>query len=216
MSADRAVSPVIGTVVMVGVVVLLAAVVSVSFLGIVTEAKDTNERPIPVSDNLLSNGDFETGTPESWINGSLERPDPRIITTDDPSQGNYALRMDGTDDYVAQNVTKPIKSGRIYRLCADSKTTTQDTDVYIGVQYYDSESFNEDTTIEKAFYTVDSTSYREQCVLTELPDRDVVGAQVWIYDGDTGSSGTVFVDDISLVEVRYLADPDRDTDNEPA
>ena len=203
---------------MVGVVVVLGAVVSASFLGVVNEAKDTNERPIPVGDNLLSNGGFETGTPESWVDGVGDPLDSSIVTSDDPFRGDYALRMDGTKGYVAQNVTKPVKSGRIYRMCANVRTTTSDTDVYVGVQYYDSIPFDGPGIIEKATYKVESTSYSEQCVLTELPEQDVAGAQVWVYDGnpDGHSFGTVYVDEISLIEVRYLADPDRDTGNEKA
>jgi flagellin-like protein len=212
MKTDRAVSPVIATILMTALVVILASTIGFQLMGLVEEAKDTNERPIPVSDNLLSNGDFEDGAVnewQAWDGGSYATLAGRsLITQTDPSSGSYALEMDGSPDFVKQDTTKRMDAGRIYRLCAVSKVSSTAASFYVGVQYYDSGG----TIIEKAQYEIAWTSYREQCVLTDFgPDQPVESADVWVYY-DSGS-GTAYVDDISLVEVKYLADPDEDTDD---
>lgn len=213
MNTDRGVSPVVGLVLMVAVVVVLAAVVGSSFLNVVNEAKDTNERPIPVSDNLLSNGKFESGSTGAWQDGfDVDLPDGGPIRTEEPYEGKYALKMDGTDNFIGQDVTRSIEPNRIYRMCAYSKATDPESNVFIGVQYYDAEDPIGATILEKATYEVEWTSYRQKCVLTDLSGESAKSAEVWAYYDPSGS-GTVYVDDVSLVEVKYLADPDRDTDD---
>ena len=215
MSTDRGVSPVIGLILMVAVVVVLAAVVGSSLIGVVNEAKDTNERPIPVSDNLLSNGNFESGSTGEWQDGSdNDLPEGGPIKTEEPYAGKYALKMDGSENFIGQDLTQTIKPGRIYRMCAHSKATDPDSNVFIGVQYYDDEDPVGATILEKATYEVEWTSYREKCVLTDLSRDSTKSAEVWVYYDPGSGSGTVYVDDVSLVEVKYLADPDRDTNDQ--
>lgn len=222
MRNDRGVSSVIATVLMVAIVVVLAATISFQLVGLAEETKDTNERPIPISDNLLSNGDFEDGAVNSWQAydggaGSYSTLAGRsLITQTDPYAGSYGLELDGAGsdpDFVRQDTTKRMRTGGIYRLCAQTKASPGSS-FYVGVQYYDSVPTAGATIIEKAQYEVTWTSYRERCVLTDFEaDQSVAAAEAWVYDN--GSAGTVYVDDVSLVKVEYLADPDEDTDDEP-
>lgn len=222
MRNDRGVSPVVGTVLMVAIVVVLAATISVQLVGVVEETKDTNERPIQISDNLLSNGDFEEGAVNAWqaysgdVDSYASLAGRSLITRTDPYAGSYGLELDGAGsdpDFVKQDTTKRMRTGSIYRLCARSKAT-DNSSFYVGVQYYDSVPTAGATIVEKAQYEVTWTSYEERCVLTDFDsDQSVAAAEVWVYD-DAGT-GTVYVDDVSLVEVKYLADPDEDTDDEP-
>jgi hypothetical protein len=93
-------------------------------------------------------------------------------------------------------------------MCAESKVSTTASSFYVGVQYYDSGG----SIIKKATYEIDWTSYQEKCVLTDFTsNQSVASAEVWVYY-DSGS-GTAYVDDVSLTEVKYLADPDEDTDD---
>jgi flagellin-like protein len=209
MVSDRAVSSVIATILMVAIVVLLASTISFQLMGVVEDAKDTNEKPIPVSDNLLSNGDFEQGAVDQWQDGYDQTLAGRsVITRDNPYSGTYGLEMTSSPGFVGQNTTTQMEAGRIYRMCAKSKVSTTTSSFYVGVQYYNSEG----KIIEKATYEIDWTSYREKCVLTDFTSRQSVeSAEVWVYY-DSGS-GTAYVDDVSLTEVKYLADPDEDTDD---
>ncbi|WP_135855154.1 type IV pilin [Halorussus salinus] len=210
MSSDRAVSPVLGTTLMVSLVVVLAAVVGVSFFDVVEEAKDTNEKPIPVSDNLLSNGGFEDGATNKWQDG-YDKPlaGRSVITQTDPYSGSYGLEMDNTPPFVGQDTTKNMEAGKIYRMCAVSKVSNPSSSFWVGVQYYDSGG----NILEKATYEIKWTTFEEKCVLTDFTENQAAAsAEVWVYY-DSGSA-TAYVDDISLKEVQYLADPDKDTDDQ--
>ena len=214
MGTDRAVSPAIATILMVAIVVILAATIGFQLTGLVEEAKDTNKKPIPISDNLLSNGDFEDGAVnawQAWDSGTYSSLAGRsVITKTDLYSGLYGLEMDSNPSFVKQDTTKRMGSGNIYRLCATSKVSTTASSFYVGVQYYDSGN----NIIEKAQYEIQWTSYQEKCVLTDFKStQSVASADVWVYY-DSGS-GTAYVDDVSLVEVKYLADPDEDTNDKP-
>ncbi|MFC6974483.1 hypothetical protein ACFQL1_07045 [Halomicroarcula sp. GCM10025709] len=59
---------------------------------------------------------------------------------------------------------------------------------------------------------MDWTEYRDRCVISDFDDdQPVKSAEVWVYYGS--GPGTAYVDDVSLKRVRYLADPDQDTDD---
>lgn len=212
MVRDRGVSPVIATVLMLALVVVLATSLAVTFNDVVTEAKDTNERPIPVSDNYLSNADFEDGTVGAWEDGLDSSLPAGVVVRDNASSGQYALRMDSSPDFVGQDVTDTLRPGRIYRLCAHSKVADLDSTYYVGVQYYDGPDPATDSIIEKATYKIEWTEYEERCVLTDFTtDQPVESAEVWVfYENGTDPA---YVDELSLREVRYFADPDEDTDD---
>lgn len=218
MSSQRAVSPVIGTILMVAIVVVLGAVMGVVFLDVADSGMSPNEQAIPVSDEFLLNGGFEDGDLGPWRGYGVAGDE--YVTTNEPHGGRYALevgedRIDGgaSDIYVAQETTRMNERGT-YRLCAYSTATDADSGVWIGIQYYDGEDFNSAEIIEKASYEVTWTDYREECVITEMPDEDVQGAEVWVYYADGTGNGTVHVDDVSLRQIRYFVDDDREVDNE--
>lgn len=217
MSSQRAVSPVIGTILMVAIVVVLAATIGVVFLDIAEDGMSPNEQAIPVSDEFLLNGGFEDGHLDPWRGYGIASGE--YVTTTEPYRGRYALEVgddrhdEESEIYVAQETTRMNERGT-YRLCAHSTATDSDSGVWIGVQYYDDEDFDSAEIIEKATYEVTWTDYREECVITELPDEEVQGAEVWVYyEADTGS-GTVHVDDVSLRQVRYFVEDGRETDKE--
>jgi flagellin-like protein len=217
--SERATTPVVGTVVLVGVVVVLAATASVTFGTVVEEARDTNEKPIPVSDDLLADGGFESGSPAASAWREYDAPLPPWAfgaTGDDVSEGDEALVVDASrrsnEVFFNQSVADSVEPGRLYRLCADAKVDPAGSArFYVGVQYYDAGG----DIVERATYEVTATDYRERCVLTDFRDgRPVASADVWAYA--TTGGGTAYVDDVSLREVQYLADPDEDTDDRPA
>lgn len=210
MTTDRAVSPVIATVLLVALVVILAATVGFQLIGLVEQAKDTNERPVPVSGNLLANGDFERGPVGAWQvydGGWVSLAGQSLITQTDPYSGSLALETDGSPSFINQSLTDRVEPGKLYRLCAQSKISTPGASFYVGVQYYDADK----NIVEKAEYEIEWTTYQRQCVLTDLDsEKAVVSADVYVYG--TGG-GTAYVDEVSLKEVRYLADSDRDDDD---
>ena len=213
MNDERAVSPVIGVVLMVSVSVLLGSVVFIAANGIVADALDTNEKPVPVSQNLLWNGGFESGDNGRWEsgadNGVLEA-DAAIVASN-AHYGSYALEMDEGATFTGQNVTRQITEASTYRVCAWSKVEATGSDAYVGVQYYDESG----DIIEKETWKVTWTEYEQRCVLTEIgPDEGAVEAEVWAYRGTTGTgTPALYVDDVSLVKMRYFADPDARPDD---
>ncbi|WP_276260503.1 type IV pilin [Haloglomus litoreum] len=208
MDEERAVSPVIGVILMVAVVVLLGSVVFVAASGMADDAMDTNERPVPVSDNLLFNPGFEKGANGVWEdgndNGGLE-PDASIGTAE-AYFGSYALKMHGDAEFTGQTVTDTIEPGYTYRLCAQSKIADpDDTRAWVGAQYYDADG----DIIAKNTYEVTWTSYREECVLTEIGnDANAESAEVWVYRETSAGDAAIYVDDVSLKQMRYFADPE--------
>jgi len=202
MSESRGASPVVGTVVLVAVVVIVGVSLTVPFLGIVQDGIDTNEKPVPVTDNLLSDPGFEDE------DGSWDHWGPGSVVAEQPNYGAAALKVPAgsNDAYHAQNVTKKMRAGSTYRLCAWSKRTDPDGETWVGVQFYETEDKNE--IIEKQTWRVEWNSYREECVLAETPNETSVHtAEVWVYrPADT--EGVAYVDDVSLVRMAYLADPD--------
>jgi len=80
-SESRGASPVVGTVVLVAVVGVGVSL-TVPFLGIVQDAIDANEKPVPVTDNLLSDPGFEDD--ESWRHYGSGRSPPSNRTTARP------------------------------------------------------------------------------------------------------------------------------------
>lgn len=206
MRPDRAVTPVIGTVLLIAVVVVIAAASVVTFSGLVEEAKDTNEKPIPVSENLLANSGFESGTDE-W-----NLFDTATVGPAAPSDGSNALEVPG-EAYAAQSVTEDVRPGYNFRLCAQSKLTVPSGEAYVGVQFYD----NPDpyapgaTIVKKETWEIEWSSYRETCVYTEFENTTAIqSAEVWVFRASGANTGTAYVDEVSFRRVRYLADPDEE------
>jgi flagellin-like protein len=69
MNADRGTAPVIAALLMVAVVVILSGAIFVTVEGITTQAQQTNERPVPVTGELLFNEGFESGDNGVWQKG---------------------------------------------------------------------------------------------------------------------------------------------------
>jgi flagellin-like protein len=212
MRTDRAASPVVATVLMVAIVFLVAGTLFVAVGDVVEEAKDTNEKPIPVSDDLLVNGDFESSDSGAWEDGldrDLPQGDARV-TTEAAVSGSYGLELGGNPEFVGQDVSETIEPGRTYRACARTRIDDPSAKAYFGVQFYDDEDPAGATILKKETYQITWTSVREQCVYVEFPpNAGVESAEVWLYRGN--AVGTVVADDVSLVKTRYLADPDERT-----
>jgi hypothetical protein len=192
---------------MVALVVVLGAVVYTSVAGVVEEAKDANEKPVPVSGDLLANGGFEGGYTGAW-EGGFDTDLPQggaLIRAERPRVGACALQVDGSPSFVGQDVTDQIDPGRTYRLCASTALADPGAVVYVGVQFCDDPDPVGATIGEKSTYRVDWTTYTEECVLAEIgTDQAAESAEVRVYRGS--GSGRVFVDDVSLVRMRYFAD----------
>lgn len=112
------------------VVVMVAAGSVATFSGLVEEAKDTNEKSISVSDNLLANDGFEDGA-EDWALFHTAS-----VGSTDPYEGSRALEVPGRA-YAAQSVTDDVEPGADFRLCARSKLTDPNGEASVGVQFYD-------------------------------------------------------------------------------
>lgn len=203
MADKRGVSPIIGVIMMVAITVMLASVIFVATGGIASRTQETNEQPLPVGDDQLVGGDMENPGTVLWNNGwSNDLQDDAEISTDNPHWGAYALKMSGDSDFTAQEVTDTVEVGSAYQLCAWSMVTDPDADAWVGIQFYDADG-NIIPSLKKT-HQVTWASYEKHCVVTEpVPESGWVSADVWVYRTPS-TPGTVYVDDVSLVEVRYF------------
>lgn len=203
MTDDRAVSSTLGTVFLVAVVVIVSATVAVQLGDVVQEARDTNEKPVPVTGNLLTNPSFADGEAgwTAYSEGSVVDGVGRRDTA-----GLEFTPPIGDGLYRGQPVTDDLVAGETYRLCAYARTTNPDANGYVGVQFYNASG----GIIAKATWRVRSTSFSERCRYATTPNEtSVQRAEVWGYLGP-GPNGDLVVDDFELVRTTYLADPDED------
>lgn len=198
---------------MVAVVVLLSSVVFVAADQITTQPQQTNERPVPVSGELLFNEGFENGDNGVWQKGDGPVP-PALegdadVLTENPNFGAYALKMNESAEFTGQDVTKEIKERSSYRMCAYTMVDDPSgAPAYVGIQYYNASG----AIVDKDTYRVTWTAYEERCVLTDIPDGSgVVEAEVWAYrDNSESNDGTLYVDDVSLVRMQYFGNSETD------
>jgi hypothetical protein len=203
MIDDRGVSSTLGTVFLVAVVVIVSATVAVQMGDVVQEARDTNEKPVPVTDNLLENPSFADGD-EGWT-VATEGTVMDGVGRRDTAGLKFAPPI-GDGLYRGQNVTDALVAGETYRLCAYARTTNPDANSYVGVQFYNASG----DIIAKATWRVRSSSFSERCRYTTTPNEtSIQRAEVWGYLGP-GPNGELVVDDYELVRTTYLADPDED------
>lgn len=199
MAGTRGVSSVVGTVLLVAIVIVLTASIGAFYVTLVDETTDTTGRPIPASDNLLTNPSFADGLvgwdEKEWYEGDVEPGAGH--------QGGDALRLP-PDSYRAQNVTAVIDSGGDYRVCGWSRLVDESTpaEAWIGVQFYDEPGeYAESSITEKYYWRVSWTDYREQCVYFSAPEEFGEAHLLVSTDG-----GHVDADDLSLVETRYITE----------
>ncbi|WP_372910352.1 type IV pilin [Salinigranum sp.] len=207
MDTDKGTSPVIAALLMVAVVVILSGVIFVTAEEITTQARQTNERPVPVTGELLFNEGFESGDNGVWQKG--DGPVPPYLESDahivarNARFGSSALKMNESAEFTGQNVTDEIDDGTTYRMCAYTMVDDPSgAPAYVGVQYYDASG----AIVDKDTFRVTWTAYEERCVLTDIPDDSgVVEAEVWAFRDPSGTTaGTLYVDEVSLVQVRYF------------
>lgn len=197
----RGVTPVIGNILMVALVVVIAAVLSVMVLAIAEDLEDTSA-PVTYGDNLIENPDFEQGGTHwkeydddeaDWVTVSDEK-----IVDGDGVGGSKALQLE-SDEYVEQNLDAVLLPEAEYRLCADSRLDSQDGgQAWIGVQHATGGPENHLTVWEVTW-----DNYHTQCEYFET-DSQLENITVWVYTSD--ESVTVTTDDFVLQRTQFLAD----------
>ena len=192
---DRGVSPVIGTILMVAIVVVIAATIGVTMLGFSDSTRDLTA-PVTYGDNLIENPAFEEGDAnwqfvgESW-NGVR-------IANGDGVGGSDAIRLQNDTDYVGQDLDSVLLSDAEYRLCAQSRLESQNGGrAWIGVQH--------DTgagDIHLTSWEVTQTEYQNTCNYFET-DREFDNISVWAYtEGDV----SVLADEFVLQRTQFLTE----------
>ena len=191
---NRSVSPVVGTISVVAIVVVIAATVGVSILGFGDDLRDLTA-PMTYGDNLIENPGFEDGD-ANW-NFVGEDWNDVEIAEGEGVDGSNAVRLQSDDDYVDQELDAVLLPDAEYQLCAQSRLKTQEGKAWIGVQR---DTGGED--IHLASWEVTWTDYRNNCEYIET-DREFKNITVWVYtEGDV----SVLADDLVLQRTRFLTD----------
>jgi len=190
-SDNRSVSPVVGTIFMVAIVVVVAATVGVSMLGFSDDLRDLTA-PMTYGDNLIQNPGFEDGDAE-WNFAENKIVDGEGI------DGSNAVQLQGNDTYVDQQLDAVLLPDAEYRLCAQSRLVSENSgEAYIGVQH---DTGGDD--IQLAVWEVEWMDYRNQCEYFKA-DRELEDITVWVYTA--GDDADVYADDFILQRTRFLTD----------
>jgi len=188
---NRSVSPVIGTIFMVAVIVVIAATVGASMLGYSDNLQDLTA-PMTYGDNLIENPSFEEGD----ANWNLTWGG--TIVDGDGVDGSSAVRLEGDEDYLDQELDAVLLPDAEYQLCVQTRLDSEDDgQAWVGVQH-DTGGEN----IHLASWEVTWDDYRNQCEYIKT-NREYKNISVWVYmEGDTA----VLSDDFVLQRTRFLTD----------
>ncbi len=196
---DRGVTPVVGTVLLVALVVVIAATVGAVALGFSDDLRELTA-PMTYGENLIENPDFADG------NASWRFADGKIAEGEGVD-GSNAVQLNSTEvdedgdidnDYVEQNLDAVLLPDAEYRLCAQSRLNMSgDGQAWIGVQHADGGPEN-----HLAIWEVTWTDYRNQCEYFKA-DRELEDITVWVY---TEGEVSVFADDFVLQRTQFLTD----------
>lgn len=137
--------------------------------------------PPPASDNLLTNGGFESGM-RDWVNWGNA-----VEASGEGSSGSWALRV-GTAAGGAGHDVSGIAGGTTYRLTAQARVNAGSETVYVGVNILD----HLGAVVARNFVPVTTTAY-STATLTIVAPADAVKAVVYVWK-DAGS-GFAYVDD---------------------
>jgi len=202
---DRSVSPVVGTIFMVAIVVIVAATVGVSMLGFSDDLRDLTA-PMTYGDNLIENPGFEDDNAHWEDGGGNLISNNKIV--EKGIDGSNAVQLSSTNevdedgdidnDYVEQNLDAVLLPDAEYRLCAQSRLNMpSDGQAWIGVQHADGGPEN-----HLAIWEVTWTDYRNQCEYFKA-DRELENITVWVY---TEGEVSVLADDFVLQRTQFLTD----------
>jgi len=197
---NRSVSPVVGTVFMVAIVVVIAATVGVSMFGFSDDLRDLTA-PMTYGENLIENPGFEDGAAH-WRNDLKANGGELVVDKIAPNEGidgSNALQVDGDEGYAGQELDAVLLPDAEYRLCAQSRLESEDSGrAWIGVQH---DTGGED--IQLVSWEVTWDEYRNQCEYFKA-DRELEDITVWVYTD--GGDASVFTDDFVLQRTQYLTD----------
>jgi len=187
---NRSVSPVVGTIFIVAVIVVLAATVGATMLGYGDDLRDLTA-PMTYGENLIENPGFEDGDANwnlTW-GGS--------IADGDGVDGSNALLVNGSE-YVDQELDAVLLPDAEYQLCIETRLKSEDDgEAWVGVQ--------RDTGGENIHLTsweVTWDDYRNQCKYIKT-NREYKNISVWVW---TDGEREVLADDFVLQRTRFLTD----------
>ena len=196
---DRGVSPVIGTVLMVAIVVVIGVAVGVTAIGYSDDLRDLTA-PVTYGDNLIQNPDFEGGN-DSWEDGSGNIISADKIVGGGGIDGSNAVRLQsdgGSQEYVEKNLDTVLRPDAEYRLCAESRLDEQSGgQAWIGVQHADGGPEN-----HLAIWEVTWREYRGRCEYFKA-DAELKNITVWVY---TEGDESVLADEFVLQRTQFLTD----------
>lgn len=201
---NRSVSPVVGTILMIAVVVVIAATVGVTMLGFSDDLRDLTA-PMTYGDNLVENPGFEDGN-ANWEDGEGNLISADKIVGGEGTDGSKAIQLssnEGSEDYAGQNLDAVLLPDAEYRLCAQSRLDSADSENaggFIGVQHEENGTAGPETHLTT--WEVTSESYRNQCQYFKA-DRKLENITVWVYVEDGAS---ISADDFVLQRTRFLTD----------
>ena len=200
---ERSVTPVIGGILIVGIVVMLAAVVGVSFLGF-ADKLDELTGEMTYGDNLVDNPGFEEGT-TGWA--EFDKAGDRVGINDDrlvPGagvDGSNGLRVKsdgGETDFVEQNLDAKLLADADYRICIAFRLESESGGQgWVGVQHADGGEGN-----HLVIWEVTDSEYQQECEYFTA-EQELNNITAWAY---TESDANITADNYVLQRTRYLVD----------
>ncbi|WP_298239019.1 glycosyl hydrolase [uncultured Algibacter sp.] len=140
---------------------------------------------IGVSQNLLTNGGFETGDKTGWTNGKNF-----VVQTVDINSGTYAGEISG-DSYTNQPVT--VTEGKTYRVHFFGKAAVASENAFLSVQYQ-----NGTVWTYNNYVNIQSTSWQEYSFVVKIATGEANNFRVALRQY---SGGEHYFDDIELTEI---------------
>lgn len=196
---ERSVTPVIGGILVVAVVVVLAAVVGASFFGFADELDELTGE-MTYGDNLVDNADFENGN-TAWVEydgGWVPIKESRIVPGDGVD-GSNGVRLD-RDEYIEQDLDTVLLPDAEYRICISFRLESASGGrAWVGIQHSDGGPGN-----HLAIWEVTDSDYQRECGYFQA-DRELDDITAWAYTNDDGPV-SITVDDYLLQRTRYLTD----------
>ena len=159
-----------------------------------------NVTSVAAADNLVVNGDFELGDTSGWDSYGDTAADPAAARS-----GNYGANLTGPGNWNSlMTQTIPVSGGRTYHITVWIKT------VSVGVNIQIKKNNNSGGSFATEWFSNTDWTALTWTVTAEDTTKAIF---LNFCGGGTGTTETVYVDDVSVVEASMIANGDFEAGN---